>query len=95
MCVAGINDDEAAATCEKAAAAVGESMLACKTRAAIVAIALAPSAMVVATTWQQLSRHQKMPVGPSMLASSSVPGSWSHDVEDVSTVSVGQSIHAP
>ena len=73
MCVAGINDDEAAATCKKAAAAVGESMLACKTRAAIVAIALAPSAMIVATTRQRLSRQQKKPVAPSVSASSSLP----------------------
>ena len=74
-------------------------MLACKTRAAIVAIALAPSAMVVATTRQRLSRQQKKPVAPSMLASSSpcssLPGSWSRDVEDASTVSVGRYMQAP
>jgi hypothetical protein len=80
-------------------AAVGESMLACKTRAAIVAIALAPSAMVVATTRQRLSRQQKKPVAPSVSASSSLPVpltvSWSIDVEDASTVSVGRHMHAP
>ena len=70
-------------------------MLACKTRAAIVAIALAPSAMVVATTRQRLSRQQKEPVAPSMLASSSLLGSWSRDVEDASTVSVGRYMQAP
>ena len=95
ICVADVNNDEAAATCKKAPAEVGESMLACKTRAAIVAIALAPSAMVVATTRKRLSRQQKEPVAPSMLASSSLPGSWSRDVEDASTVSVGRYMQAP